>query len=447
MPAISAFSYDVFLSYSANDKPRVRRLAKRLLDAGLRVWFDDWVIQVGDDIFLAIQRGLEAARVQVLCLSPDALTSDWVTLEGNTVLFRDPTNAGRRFIPLLLVDCQLPDTLKRFKRVDFRQETPAAFDELLAACRSATESAPPAPRVGERSTNRRKISLTNSTSRGDSTRPGQALDTRSTLQIPVPLLDAIANGKCLPVVGAGFSRNCTLPPNHVMPLWDELTGLLGKALGASYSKPELAAAAYCLAKSKPQLALLLRNLLHVNRAMPGKAHLAFARLPFKTVITTNFDFLLEDAFKAVKKPCFPVVCQALIDWGAVDGETRVLKIHGDVYHPHDLVITEDDYDRFVERHPPLVALLKSLIADHTLLFLGFSVNDPDFRQIWRAVKDDFSDRLPTSYTFAVRPDHETMTACQTRGIRLVELPGTRAEYPSLFTKVFEVIGQYSTNQK
>ena len=140
-----SFTYDVFLSHNSRDKPRVRRLAERLKEAGLRVWFDDWVIKPGDDIYLAIERGLEAARVQVLCLSPAALGSEWVTLERSTVLFRDPTNAGRRFVPLLLADCTLPDTLRRYKYVDFRQETPAAFDELLAACREEAEAAPPAP--------------------------------------------------------------------------------------------------------------------------------------------------------------------------------------------------------------------------------------------------------------------------------------------------------------
>ncbi len=138
-----SFTYDVFLSHNSQDKTQVRKLAERLKKAGLRVWFDDWVIKAGDDIYLAIERGLEAARVQVLCLSPAALGSEWVTLERSTVLFRDPTNTGRRFVPLLLADCTLPDTLRRYKYVDFRQETPVAFGELLAACREEVEASAP----------------------------------------------------------------------------------------------------------------------------------------------------------------------------------------------------------------------------------------------------------------------------------------------------------------
>ena len=44
------FSYDVFPSHNAKDRPRVRRLAERLKQAGLRVWFDEWIIKPGDII-------------------------------------------------------------------------------------------------------------------------------------------------------------------------------------------------------------------------------------------------------------------------------------------------------------------------------------------------------------------------------------------------------------
>lgn len=74
------FDYDVFLSHRSADKPRVVRLAERLRDAGLRVWLDDWVLRPGDDIYLAIERGLEASRTLVLCMSPAAFGSDWVAV-------------------------------------------------------------------------------------------------------------------------------------------------------------------------------------------------------------------------------------------------------------------------------------------------------------------------------------------------------------------------------
>jgi len=126
-------AYDVFLSYSSADKVRVRRLARRLQAAGLRVWFDEWAIKPGDDIYLAIERGLESARTLVFCMSPATFSSSWTSLERSTVLFRDPSNLGRRFIPVLLADCKIPDALRRFRYIDYRSEGRAALAQLVIA--------------------------------------------------------------------------------------------------------------------------------------------------------------------------------------------------------------------------------------------------------------------------------------------------------------------------
>ena len=135
------FAYDVFLSHNTKDKPRVRKLAERLRAEGLRVWFDDWVIRAGDAIYLTIEHGLEASRTLLLCMSPAAFGSDWVGLERETVLFRDPTNRECRFIPVLLADCNIPATLRRYKYVDYRDEGDAALRELMEVCRVETEKA------------------------------------------------------------------------------------------------------------------------------------------------------------------------------------------------------------------------------------------------------------------------------------------------------------------
>ncbi len=58
-----------------------------------------------------------------------AFGSDWVSLERSTALFRDPRNQGRRFLPLLLADCELPDTLRRFKYIDWCNSKQTVFDE------------------------------------------------------------------------------------------------------------------------------------------------------------------------------------------------------------------------------------------------------------------------------------------------------------------------------
>ena len=63
----------------------------------------------GTSIPLKIEQGLEQSRTLILVMSQNAFTSEWVALERHTALFRDPTNAERRFIPLRLDDAEITD--------------------------------------------------------------------------------------------------------------------------------------------------------------------------------------------------------------------------------------------------------------------------------------------------------------------------------------------------
>jgi small GTP-binding protein len=139
----ATFDYDVFLSHHSSDKPRVRKLASALKEAGLRVWLDEWEIKAGDDIRLAIERGLERSRCLVLCITAQAIASKWVATERSTVLFRDPVNTERRFIPLLFSDCELPDTLRRYRLIDFRKGKSEALEELISVAQPPQTSVRP----------------------------------------------------------------------------------------------------------------------------------------------------------------------------------------------------------------------------------------------------------------------------------------------------------------
>src|ERR1041384_3395513 len=135
------FLWDVFLSHNTRDKARVRHLAVSLRAAGLRVWLDEWIIQPGDDIYAAIEHGLEYTRTLVLCMSHAAIESDWVKLERNTTIFRDPQNKERRFIPLLLEECRPPATIRRLAYIDWRDEGEETLAKLIQLCQPPRKKA------------------------------------------------------------------------------------------------------------------------------------------------------------------------------------------------------------------------------------------------------------------------------------------------------------------
>ena len=122
-PQHTSFRYDIFLSHSSADKPVVRQLAERLRQAGLRVWFDEWIIKPGDLISAKIEEGLEHAAVLLFCMSANAFGSEWVGLEHHTAIFRDPQNLERRFVPLRLDDAPIKAMLRGYASIDWRPES------------------------------------------------------------------------------------------------------------------------------------------------------------------------------------------------------------------------------------------------------------------------------------------------------------------------------------
>jgi WD40 repeat protein/DNA-directed RNA polymerase subunit RPC12/RpoP len=108
----------------------VHDLAERLKNDGVQVWLDAWAIQPGDSIPLKIQQGMEQSRTLLMCMSPHYFESEWGKLEHYSLLFRDPTNTQRRFIPILIADCDPPDIIAQFLYIDWRLRTDEAFNKL-----------------------------------------------------------------------------------------------------------------------------------------------------------------------------------------------------------------------------------------------------------------------------------------------------------------------------
>jgi TIR domain len=121
------FKYDLFISHNSVDKPWARLLAERVegdkSGPQLRVFFDEWDIKPGDDIPIALEEALESSRRIGLIISPEALSSPWVTLERSTAIYTDPSARKQRLVPILKRDCKLPAALARLNHIDFRRES------------------------------------------------------------------------------------------------------------------------------------------------------------------------------------------------------------------------------------------------------------------------------------------------------------------------------------
>lgn len=74
--------YDVFISHASEDKNSfVRGLAAELTRLGLRVWFDEWTLKLGDSLRRRIDEGLRSSSFGVVVLSPSFFAKDWPQAE------------------------------------------------------------------------------------------------------------------------------------------------------------------------------------------------------------------------------------------------------------------------------------------------------------------------------------------------------------------------------
>lgn len=82
--------WDVFISHASEDKDSfVRPLARRLQEHGLRVWFDELTLTIGDSLRRSIDRGLARSRYGIVVVSPDFLKKEWPQKELDGLVARE----------------------------------------------------------------------------------------------------------------------------------------------------------------------------------------------------------------------------------------------------------------------------------------------------------------------------------------------------------------------
>jgi len=74
---LSKKRYDVFIAHASEDKPFATPLAKALTKKGFSVWYDDFVLKLGDSLQKEIDRGLANSRYGIVILSHNFFNKHW----------------------------------------------------------------------------------------------------------------------------------------------------------------------------------------------------------------------------------------------------------------------------------------------------------------------------------------------------------------------------------
>jgi TIR domain len=90
--------FDLFLSHASEDKEAIARpLYSALVAAGVSVWFDEAVLELGDSLRRKIDEGLARCRYGIVILSPRFLAKQWPQRELDGLVARE-TATGEKAI-------------------------------------------------------------------------------------------------------------------------------------------------------------------------------------------------------------------------------------------------------------------------------------------------------------------------------------------------------------
>ncbi len=97
LPDAGNDEWDVFICHASEDKRAfVNSFARALRDAGLRVWYDEFILTLGDSLRRSIDRGLAHSRYGIVILSPYFFAKNWPQRELDGLVSLE--NNGRKVI-------------------------------------------------------------------------------------------------------------------------------------------------------------------------------------------------------------------------------------------------------------------------------------------------------------------------------------------------------------
>ena len=95
------YEYDVFICHASEDKEEVaERLARMLMKEGLKVWYDEFTLKVGDSLRQKIDYGLAHSRYGIVILSQLFFKKNWPQRELDGLAAREDSEGHKVILPV-----------------------------------------------------------------------------------------------------------------------------------------------------------------------------------------------------------------------------------------------------------------------------------------------------------------------------------------------------------
>lgn len=266
------------------------------------------------------------------------------------------------------------------------------------------------------------------------------------VKVPSPLPLYVAEKRCVLFVGAGLSAAAKLPTWHGL-----LTALIDRAeQSAGQSAVDemrkllergryLDVADHCRTILGTSVHEILSMVRGANEPIP-QPHKVLRALPWAAIVTTNYDKLLERAYGEIGDwPKTPTHADtSMLGTVLFDRAFFILKAHGDIDRPDTIVLSTTDYRDITHSNAAFQSFISAMLLNYCLLFVGYSLSDPDFRLLLDRQLTTFKGYAPPRY--AIMEDVgpvEAQVLFRNAGINVISYPkgehGTVVEFLEALT--------------
>lgn len=178
--------------------------------------------------------------------------------------------------------------------------------------------------------------------------------------------------------------------------------------------------------SKQQFKTFIRNTCRVGVSEPHEIHKKIVELGPRSFITTNYDKLLEEALRLYKKDRSfqvvtnrqPIECASIVQ---IRERDYVFKPHGDIDDTESIILTHEQYRHLYNERNHTLKAFETILLTRPVIFLGYSLNDPDFLFIKDNIENTFKKGGP--HHFAIMPDVDVEKKryyLENLGIRIID---------------------------
>ncbi|TKH36652.1 SIR2 family protein [Bacillus cereus] len=222
--------------------------------------------------------------------------------------------------------------------------------------------------------------------------------------------------KLVVFVGAGVSVNSELPTWY--DLVSELAKEMGMNVGNSVDSFMQIPQYYYNERGEKEYLEKIAEIFNRKTYKPNAIHKQIMNLNPKHIITTNYDDLLEQSFKLYHKSYHVVSDNSDLPYASQD--QMLIKMHG-CLKKKNIVLKEDDYLSYSSNFKLIETYIKSLFSTHTVLFIGYSAEDPNFKLIFQWVKDILNKDFQPAYLIDISEEFNLLkyNYYKNRGIHII----------------------------